>query len=209
MQGLLQDLRYATRQLWANWGFTLLVVLTVSLGIGANTAIFSLVRGTLKPLPTPNPDRIVALAAVIKGDETGVRYRFSFPAFQDFRAQADRFSDVFGFIIDQGGISIGEKPFPFMYCEVTGNFFSALGIHPVLGRLFDPGEGETPGADSTIVLGYTFWQKRYGGRPDIVGQQIRVNGVAARVLGVTPPEFHGPYTGLDLGRLHAAERRAH
>jgi predicted permease len=198
MQGFLQDLRYATRQLWANWGFTLLVVLTVSLGIGANTAIFSLVRGTLKPLPTPNPAQIVALAAVTKGDETGVRYRFSFPALQDFRKQADRFSDLFGFMIDQGGIRIGEKPFPFMYGEVTGNFFPALGIHPILGRLFEPGEGENPGADSTIVLGYTFWQKRYGGRPDIVGQQIRVNGVAARVLGVTPPEFHGPYAGLDL-----------
>jgi macrolide transport system ATP-binding/permease protein len=198
MQTLLQDLRYATRQLWANWGFTLLVVLTISLGIGANTAIFSLVRGTLKPLPTPNPDQIVVLAAVTKGDETGIRYRFSFPALQDFRKQADRFSDLFGFMVDQGGIRIGEKPFPFMYCEVTGNFFSALGIHPVLGRLFEPGEGENPGADSTIVLGYTFWQKRYGGKPDIIGQQIRVNGFSARVLGVTPPEFHGPYAGLDL-----------
>lgn len=198
MQSLLQDLRYASRQLWGNWGFTLLLVLTVSLGIGANTAIFSLVYGTLKPLPTPNPEQIVVLAAQTKGDETGFRYRFSFPALQDFRKQADRFSDLFGFTIDQGGISIGGKPFPFMYCEVTGNFFSALEIRPAVGRLFEPGEGENPGADSTIVLGYAFWQKRYGGRPDIVGQQIRLNGVSARVLGVTPPEFHGPYAGLDL-----------
>jgi predicted permease len=198
MQSLLQDLRYASRQLWTNWGFTLLVVLTVSLGIGANTAIFSMVRGTLKPLPTPNPEQIVVLAAVTKGDETGFRYRFSFPALQDFRKQADRFSDLFGFIIDQGGINIGGKAFPFLYSEVTGNFFTALGIRPVVGRLFEPGEGENQGADSTIVLGYTFWQKRYGGRPDIVGQQIRLNGVSARVLGVTPPEFHGTYVGLDL-----------
>jgi predicted permease len=198
VQTLLQDLRYASRQLWANWGFTLLVVLTVSLGIGANTAIFSMVYGTLKPLPTPNPEQIVVFAAVTKGDETGFRYRFSFPALQDFRQQADRFSDLFGFMIDQGGISIGGKAFPFMYSEVTGNFFTALRIRPAVGRLFEPGEGENPGADSTIVLGYTFWQKRYGGRADIVGQQIRVNGVAVRVLGVTPPEFHGPYAGLDL-----------
>jgi predicted permease len=198
MQTLLQDLRYPSRQLWTNLGFTLLVVLTVSLGIGANTAIFSLVYGILKPLPTPNPEQIVAVAAVTKGDETGFRYRFSFPALQDFRRQADRFSDLFGFIINEGGISIGGKAFPFMYSEVTGNYFSALGIHPVVGRLFEPGEGEIPGADSTIVLGYTFWQKRYGGRPDIVGQQIRMNGVSARVVGVTPPEFHGTYVGLDL-----------
>jgi len=198
VQTLLQDLRYASRQLWTNWGFTLLVVLTVSLGIGANTAIFSMVHGTLKPLPTPNPEQIVVVAAMTKGDETGFRYRFSFPALQDFRRQADRFSDLFGFAIDQGGISIGGKAFPFMYGEVTGNFFPALKIHPAVGRLFESGEGENPGADSTIVLGYTFWQKRYGGRADIVGQQIRVNGVAARVIGVTPPEFHGPYAGLDL-----------
>src|SRR5580693_6219682 len=109
MQTLLQDLRYASRQLWTNWGFTLLVVLTVSLGIGANTAIFSMVYGTLKPLPTPNPEQIVVLAAVTKGDETGFRYRFSFPALQDFRRQADRFSDLFAFMLDQGGISIGGK----------------------------------------------------------------------------------------------------
>jgi macrolide transport system ATP-binding/permease protein len=198
MQTLLQDLRYASRQLWTNWGFTLLVVLTVSLGIGANTAIFSLVYGTLKPLPTHDPEQIVALAAQTKGDETGFRYRFSFPALQDFRKQADRFSDIFGFIIDEGGISIGGKAFPFMYSEVTGNFFPALGIRPVVGRLFETGEGENPGADATIVLGYTFWQKRYGGRADIVGQQVRLNGVSARVVGVTPPEFHGPYVGLDL-----------
>jgi len=198
MQTLLQDLRYASRQLWTNWGFTLLVVLTVSLGIGANTAIFSLVYGTLKPLPTHDPEQIVALAAQTKGDETGFRYRFSFPALQDFRQQADRFSDVFGFAIDQGGVSIGGKPFPFMYGEVTGNLFSALAIHPALGRLIEPGEGENPGADPTVVLGYTFWQKRYGGRADIVGQQIRINGVSVRVLGVTPAEFHGPYAGLDL-----------
>ena len=198
MQSLLQDLRYASRQLWTNWGFTLLVVLTVSLGIGANTAIFSMVYGTLKPLPTPNPEQIVVLAAVTKGDETGFRYRFSLPALQDFRRQAERFSDLFAFMLDQGGISIGGKAFPFLYSEVTGNFFPALRIRPAVGRLFEPGEGENAGADSTIVLGYTFWHNRLGGRADIVGQQIRVNGAAVRVLGVTPQEFHGPYAGLDL-----------
>ena len=169
MQTLLQDLRYASRQLWTNWGFTLLVVLTVSLGIGANTAIFSLVYGTLKPLPAPHPEQLVALAAQTKGDETG--FRTTFPALQDFR---------------QGTVSATCSASSSIRAELTSeakpsrscrrgpeNFFPALGIRPVLGRLFEPGEGENPGADSTIVLGYTFWQKRYGDGPDIVGQQVR------------------------------------
>ena len=197
MQALLQDLRYASRQLWANWGFTLLVVLTVALGIGANTAVFSLVNGFQRPLPVHDSSQIVVLAAQTKGDETGFRYRLSFLQLQDVRRQASQFSDVFGADVDQGGMSISGHAYPFLYDYVTGNFFSGLGVVPALGRLFQPGEGEHPGSEVTLVLSYSFWQKHLGGRPDIVGQQIRLDGVAARVIGVTPPQFHGVYEGLD------------
>ena len=197
MQTLLQDLRYASRQLWSNWGFTLLVVLTVSLGIGANTAVFSMVNGFHKPLPVRDAGQIVVLAAKTKGDETGLRYRFSFLQVQDLRRQSEQFSDVFGAGIDEGGISISGKAYPFIYDFVTGNFFSGLGVIPAAGRLFQPGEGEQPGGESSIVLGYSFWQKRLGARTDIVGQQIRLDGANARVIGVAPPEFHGVYEGLD------------
>ena len=197
MQTLLLDLRYASRQLWTNWGFTLLVVLTVSLGIGANTAIFSMVNGFHKPLPVPNPDQIVVLAAQTKGDETGLGYRLSFLQVQDLRRQATQFSDVFGGDINQGGMSISGHAYPFVYTFVTGNFFTGLGVVPALGRLFRPGEGEAPGGDVSMVLSYGFWQKHLGGRADIIGQQIRLDGIAARVIGITPPEFHGVYEGLD------------
>jgi predicted permease len=197
VQTLLQDLRYASRQLWSNWGFTLLVVLTVSLGIGANTAVFSMVNGFHKPLPVRDADRIAVVAAETKGDETGFRYRFSFLQIRDLRQQGALFSDVMAFGIDQGGMSISNRPYPFIYDFVTGNFFSALGVVPALGRVFQPGEGEAPGGETSIVLSYAFWHKRLGGRPDVIGQEIRLNGEPARVIGVAPPEFHGAYEGLD------------
>lgn len=197
MQTLLQDLRYASRQLWNNWGFTLLVVLTVALGIGANTAVFSMVNGFSRPLPVHDPDQIVVVAAETKGDDTSLRYRLSFLQIEDLRRQATEFRDVFGGDLSQGGLSLSGRAYPFVYSFVTGNFFSGLGVVPALGRLFQPGEGENPGAEPTLVLGYNFWQKHLGGRSDIVGQEIRLDGAAVRVIGVAPPEFHGVYEGLD------------
>src|ERR1041385_4937038 len=102
MQVLRQDLAYAFRQLRRAPGFTLLVVLTVALGIGANTAVFGLLNGFLRPLPVKDPDRIVVLAARTKGDETGLRYRLSFSTLQDLRQSSDAFTGVFAFNTDLG-----------------------------------------------------------------------------------------------------------
>ena len=198
MQSLLQDLRGASRQLPNDWGFTVLVVLTVALGIGANTAIFSMVNGFGRPLPVRDPDQVVVLAGQVKGDESGFsRYRLSFTQIQDLRRQATEFNGVFGVGLDEGGISIGGHAYPFVYDFVTGNYFSALGVTPALGRYFQPGEGESAGGEFSIVLGYAFWQKRLGGRPDVIGEQIRLDGQSARVIGVASSEFHGTYEGLD------------
>jgi predicted permease len=191
-------MRYAARQLWRSRGFTLLVVLTVALGIGANTAVFSMLNGFSRPLPARDPEQLVVLAAQTKGDETGFRYRYSFSALQDFRAQADVFSDLMAFETDLTGININGKSFQFMYGAVTGNYFSGLGIQPAVGRLFLPGEGEHPHADYSLVLGYAFWEKHFGGDPSVVGSQIRVHGIVARIIGVAPQEFHGTYTGADM-----------
>src|SRR5580698_10698393 len=153
MQSVLQDLHYAFRQLWRNRAFTLLVMLTVGLGIGSNTAVFSVMNGFRRPLPARDPDQIVVLAAQTKGDETGFRYKYSYPALEGFRNQADKLSDVFAFENDLTGININGKSFQFLYSAVTGNYFSAMGIKPAVDRLFLPGEGEHPRAGSSLGLG--------------------------------------------------------
>src|SRR5260370_23481244 len=147
MHALLQDLRYSVRQLRKNPGITILVVLTVALGIGANTAVFSLVNGFLRPLRVKAPEQIVVLAAETKGDETGFEYRFSYPALEDFRRQADRFSDIFGFNTLLGGLGADGKTAQVLYSAVTGNYFTGLGLRPAAGRVFHPGGGEKCSAD--------------------------------------------------------------
>jgi predicted permease len=198
VRSLLPDLRYAVRQLRASPAFTALVVLTLALGIGANTALFSLINGFLRPLPVPAPDRIVFLAAQTRGDETGMAFRFSYPAIQDLRRQADRFSGIFGFNTLLAGFSADGQVTQFLYAAVTGNYFSDLGVTPAAGRLFAPGEGESPGAALSVVLGYSFWQRRFGGNPGIVGRQVRLNGRAATVIGVVPKGFYGLFGGAEM-----------
>ena len=191
MQTLLQDLRYAVRQLRKNPGFTLLVIVTVALGIGANTAVFSVVNGFVRPLPAKAPDQIVVIAAQIGNDNFGFQRRLSYPALLDFRKQADSFSGLFGEDLQIGGLSSGGRASPFFYSVVTGNYFSALGIKPAIGRLFVPGEGEKSGTQPFLILGYSCWQRRFGGDPGVIGKQVRVDGQPATIVGVVPKEFHG------------------
>jgi putative ABC transport system permease protein len=198
MGDLWKDLKYGARMVAKNPGVTLIVVLTMALGMGANTAIFGIVNGTLlRPLPVKSPDQVVVLAGRLQGDTLGV-YQFSYSQLADFRKQADAFSDLFASEADLGGISYGGKADQFVFSHVTGNYFSALGVKPALGRLFLPTEGEEGGKDSYVVLGYTFWQKRFGGDPDIVGKQALVNGKEATIIGVAQKGFQGTNFALDL-----------
>jgi predicted permease len=194
---LIQDIRYAIRQLLKNPSFTVIAILTLALGIGTNTAIFSVVNGWLRPLPVKDPNQIMVLAAQQKGDTLGIYY-FSYPDLVDFRKQIDTFSDLFGYQIGLGGLSISGKAEPLVFSYVTGNYFSALGIQPAAGRLFLPNEGEQQGATPMIVLGYSYWQKRFAGDPGVVGKQVRVNGSAAVVIGVAPKGFHGVASNVDM-----------
>ena len=193
-----QDVRFALRQMRRAPAFAIGAVLTLALGIGANTGIFSLLNGYLRPLPVPHADRIVVLAAEMPGDETGFRYRFSYAALNDYRAQTRVFSSVFAFDTRISGMTTGGKTTQFVYHAVTGDFFTGLQMTPLLGRYLEPGEGEHAGGETVIVLGYQFWQRRFGGNPDVVGITVRIDGQPARIVGVAPPGFHGLYQGADI-----------
>jgi putative ABC transport system permease protein len=193
-----QDLRFAGRQLWKDRTVAFVVVLTIALGIGVNTAVFSILNGFMRPLPVKTPDDIVVVAADTKGDETGFQFSFSYAALQDIRRQSSVFSDVFGSAPSIAGLSNGDRASQFLHSFVTGNYFSALGIQPVIGRFFEPGEGESAGSELTVVLGYSFWQKKFGGDPGVIGRAVRIDGRTATVIGVTSKDFHGLYAGADM-----------
>jgi macrolide transport system ATP-binding/permease protein len=197
MQGFWQDLRYAARTLRNSPSFTTIAIVTLGLGMAVNTTVFSLVNGLLlRPMPVPHAEQLAVLAMEQKG--TPGFQKFSYPDFQDIRSQTDSFSDVFGYRATLGALAADGKGDHCLLSRVTSNYFSALGIKPALGRLILPTEGHTPGADSILVLGYSYWQKRFGGDRNVIGKQVEVNGHSATIVGVTPKGFHGTYALVDM-----------
>jgi len=196
------DMRYAIRRLRHDPGLVLLVTLTLALGVGVNSAIFSLViNGFHRPLPVRDPGRLVVLAtrhqAAAAGME-GMQYRFTYPELADFRAQARSYTDIIAYDLGHGGLDSGGKPEEFFFSFVSGNYFSALGVEPAAGRLFTAGEGETPDSAIELVLGYSCWQKRFGGDPAVIGRQVRLNGAPVTIIGVTAQRFHGTFANTDM-----------
>lgn len=198
MSGLIQDLRFALRQLRNKPGFAFTAVLTLALGIAANVTIFSAVNGLiLRPLPVPHAEQIAVLAAQQQGAPLGV-YFLSYPELLDLRKQANVFSDLFASQVALGGMSADNKADDFVGSYVTGNYFSGLAVKPALGRLFLPGEGEHAGSEVQIILGYSYWQKRFAGSSNVIGKQVLVDGKPATIIGVAPEEFHGTSFALNM-----------
>ncbi len=198
MRDLWRDLQFTWRQLRRAPAFAAAVVATLAIGVGANTGIFSIINGFLRPLPVPNADRIVILAATFPSDDAGFRYRFSYPALVDYRAQMSVFSDLVAFDTRIGGMTVDGKTQQFLYQAVTGNFFTGLGLTPSEGRLFRPGEGDALGAEPTAVLARGYWLRRFGGRTSVIGTLVRVDGRAVRVVGVAPADFRGLYPEVEM-----------
>jgi predicted permease len=197
MQSFWHDLRYAARTLRNSPGFTIIAIITLGLGLAVNTTVFSVINGLiLRPLPVPHPEQIAVLAMQQAG--TPGFQRFSYPDYQDLRQQTDAFSDIVGYRPTLAGLTVDGKGDHCVLSRVTGNYFSALGIPPAAGRLILPTEGQTPGADPILVLGYSFWQKRFGGDLSIVGKQVALNGHSVTVVGVAPKGFHGLYAMVDM-----------
>ena len=197
METLRKDLVHGLRLLWKNPAFTVVAALTLALGIGANTAIFSMVNWILlRPLPVPEAQQITMLAMQMKNGR--VYNQFSVPQYRDIRSQTgDTFSDIFGYLIGLDGISVNGKAERAMTNYVTGNFFTGLGVKPAAGRLLLPSEGDTLGADPVVVLGYSYWQKRFNSDPSIVGQKLLINAHPFIVVGVAPKGFYGVYPLID------------
>jgi predicted permease len=192
MGTLIQDLRFALRQLGRAPSFAITAVLTLALGIGANTAIFSLVNSfLLKPLPVENPRQIAELA--LSQSHGPLLPVFSWQEFKQIRAQSSRsFSDVLVNTLGLDGLATqGQQPQRILTSYVTGNFFSALGLKPAAGRLFLASEGEVAGQDPVIVLGYDYWSEKFNSDRSVVGRPVTVNGHPFTIVGVAPRGFHG------------------
>jgi predicted permease len=193
MSTLLHDLRYGLRMLAKNPGLTAAVVLTLALGIGANTAMFSVLNSLLlRPLPVTNPEQLVALATRIKGSSE--LHDLSYPDFLDCGNQATAFSDMLAYEVGNDGLAADNRADRVMTSYVSGNYFSMLGIQPALGRLIEVGEGQKPGADPVLVLGYSYWQRRFSGDPRVVGKAVLVDGRSVTVVGVVPQQFRGAFS---------------
>jgi predicted permease len=198
MRTLFKDIRYGMRMLLKNPAMTTVAALTLALGIGANTTIFSAVNGLmLRPLPVANADRLVVLDGQAQG-APNPSSQFPFPDFQDIRSQADGFSDVLGYTLSLAGMESGGKVEPVIYSYVSANFFQALGLKPAVGRLIYGAETEKRGTENVVVLGYDYWKKRFNGDASIVGQQVKMNGHSVTVIGVAPESFHGTYSLVDM-----------
>ena len=192
MRTLFHDLRFAFRQLRRTPGFAVTAVLTLALGIGANTAIFSLVNAVLfKPLPVTDPQQITTLT--FRQNHGALQRPFSLPEFKTIRAQSQTsFSDVMAVTAGIDGFAVeGQKPERITTAYVSGNFFDALGVPPAAGRLFLRSEGEVLDSDPVVVLDYDFWKKRFNGDPNVVGRHVTIDGHPLSVIGVAPEGFHG------------------
>ena len=190
MERLIQDVRYGVRMLLKNPGFTFIAVLALALGIGANTAIFSLVNATLLVrLPVAEPEKLVY---VFSGSAGNV---FSYPDYSEMR---DR-NEVFDGMIAWGGIAASlnsdDQTDLVTGAIVTGNFFEVLGVRAERGRLISPEDDREPGAHPVAVISHRLWQSRFGGSPSVVGQQLLLNGQGFTVIGVAPQGFEGAEQG--------------
>jgi predicted permease len=194
----LQDLRYAARMLRKNPGFTAIAVLTLGLGIGANTAIFSFIDAILyKPLPVTAPEQLVDLYNFEGKNVTDINYMpLSFPDYQDLRDQNHSFSSVMAYADTLVAIQGAEESQIVGAEAVTENYFETLGVKPFLGRAFDPSPKHAPGDDPEVVLSYTIWKRMFAADPNIVGRTLVINATSMTVVGVAPSDFFGAFRGI-------------
>src|SRR5215475_4208654 len=189
MQTFWQDLRFGARMLLKSPNYTLIAVVTLALGIGANTTVFTLIEGAfLRPFPIVEPERVVALSLKTK---SGGLNAFSYPYYKYFRDRNDVLSGVIAHYFAQFHLSHNGDNQHLHGYVVTGNYFDVLGVKPVIGRAFTPEEDRTKLTHPVIVISYGCWQRRFGGDPGVVGQEVILNNHKFKIVGVAPKGFQG------------------
>ncbi len=193
LEHLAQDLRYGVRQLARNPGFTLVAVLTLALGIGANTAIFSMMDAVmLKSLPVKSPEQLYLIAHSGR-IETGENSNF--PLYKQIRDHSRSFSGVIAINPNQWKATIDGETERVSGQVVTGNYYSTLGVNALLGRTLTVADDEPPGGHPVAVISFSYWTRRFAQAPDVLGRQITINLKPFTIIGVTSPEFFGIQVG--------------
>ena len=186
METLLQDIRYGIRMVAKSPGFAAIAILTLALGIGANTALFSVVNGVLaQSAPYQQPDRLVAIYAKTKEFSQS---SISYPNFLDWVRSQRSFSSMAAFREDNFNLTGMGEPERVPAEMVSANFFSVLGVNPVAGRLFRAEEDQV-GAQPVALISGGFWKRKFGASPDVLGKTLTLNGVGYTVVGVIPADF--------------------
>jgi putative ABC transport system permease protein len=195
---LVQDVRFGLRMLGKSPGFTLVAVLTLALGIGANTAMFSVIEAVLlRPLSYSNADQLVRVASMWERGGIATPYSSSPPDFFDWRDQNRSFSSTFAYQMSERALTGRGEAKRVRAAVATAGIFSTLQAHPIIGREF-VSEENRKGADHVVLLSYGFWQAEFGGLPDAIGKTIDLDSEAYKIIGVMPREFRFPLQGSDV-----------
>jgi len=197
MQNFIKDIRYGVRMFAKNPGVTLVAVITLALGIGANTAIFSGVNAFLmRPLPVPNSHELVRPMEM--AEDRGLHDEMSYPDFLDYRNQATSFAGLTAEDMIQVAINSENQNDVIWGQIVSASYFDVMQVKPIMGRTFLPDEDKTIGGNPVVVLGHSFWQRRMASDPNIAGKKVQLNNRAYEVIGVAPEFFHGSKFALAM-----------
>lgn len=192
---LIQDIRYAFRMLAKNLSFTAIAVLTLALGITANTTIFSWISGTMLD-PIPCASHTGELVTVMKGEWNERPFPpFCYPDYADLRERSTSFSGILAYHEESAAITDTLKPQRVYISLISANYFEVLGVKLFLGNVFPPEEEKKRGQTPSVIISYDLWQHHYGADRSIVGKPIHVNKTLCTITGVTPPGFRGCKSG--------------
>jgi predicted permease len=196
METLLQDIRFGFRQLMKQRGFAVLAIISMALGIGANTSIFSLVdTALLRPLAVKEPSQLVELYGTLhNGAEWSLQ---SYLNYKDYRDRNTVFSGLCVYRVVVSGLTVNNSSQRVWGYLVSGNYFDVLGVKPMLGRSFLPEEDQTPDSHPVAVISYNCWQRRFGGDPEVVGKTVEFNSHPFTIIGVAPKGFIGTEVAYD------------